>query len=104
MKRKIASVVGSIAFVTIMASASLASATTSSVGGGTWKYGTTGIFGGGEVYSEYLHQSKIHGASTINAKGSIKKHWNVGKGKWAYNTRQKAYDWQTDKAYWTVNS
>lgn len=99
MKRKMASVLGSIAMVTVMASVSLASAATHHVSGGVWDHGTTGLFGDGTVYSNYFHASKVHGSSVKNANGKTAKSGDVAKGKTSYASTN-AVAFKTDYAYY----
>lgn len=70
-------------------------------GTGWWSYGTTGLFGGGTVYSNLSDAVFQHSTSVKNANG-----------KWGYSdiqnagttakASQKAYNFRTDYAYYKI--
>ncbi|MBO1416238.1 lactococcin 972 family bacteriocin [Streptomyces sp. FH025] len=71
------------------------------VGGGTWSYGTvadgSGLKG---CYSNYLHNSKGHGATAILANSNDKVHASAGNWANAYAVAGWAY---TCNTYWSVD-
>lgn len=99
MKKKLISSVITIFAITICVGTSLASAKTVSAGGGTWSYGTTGLFGGGTVYSKYLHNSEVHGSSVINANGVMDTDYNRRAGVQS-NASTAAVAFKTDHSYY----
>lgn len=94
-----ASLTGAIALV--LATGGAAFAETSEVGGGTWEHGTTGAWGDGTVYSNYLHDSKSHGSSVENCDGVIDRSPTVAPGVWS-NAQTYAVAFCADYAYWRV--
>lgn len=52
-------------FIMTGTAAGVAVAESRGVGGGFWTFGTTGTFGGGEVYSNYFHRRNCHTSSVI---------------------------------------
>lgn len=70
-------------------------------GTGWWSYGTTGLFGGGTVYSDLSDAVFQHSTSVVNANG-----------KWGYSgtknagikakATQTAYNFRTDEAYYKI--
>lgn len=99
MKKKLISSVITIFAIAICVGTSLVSAKTVSAGGGTWSYGTTGLFGGGTVYSYYLHNSEVHGSSVINANGVKDEDYNVEAGKQS-RADTTAVAFKTDHSYY----
>lgn len=70
--------------------------------GGTWSYGTTGAFGGGTIYSDYLHNSRAHGSTVVNADGVIDRSPVASAGSWSH-AEAPAIPWAVDDAfYWLV--
>ena len=63
-----------------------------------WTYGTTGIFGGGTVKSEYLDSAyRVSYSSVENARGRTDS--ATAFSSWAKSS-QTAYDFETDYAYY----
>ena len=70
--------------------------------GGTWNYGTTGLTGGGTVYSDYLHNSRAHGSTVENADGLTDRSPTAVAGAWSH-AEAPAVAWAVDYAYyWLV--
>ena len=68
MKTKKFFVIGALAAVVLSSTSALAK--TEYPDGAIWKHGTTGLFGGGTLYSEYYNYDHTYSyASVINAKG-----------------------------------
>lgn len=87
-------------FVTILLSAGaagVADAASRGVGGGFWVYGTTGTFGGGEVYSNYFHRRNCHTSSVIG-----KYYANSGPTRAGYRATAsaEARTFKRDYSYW----
>ncbi|POX49841.1 lactococcin 972 family bacteriocin [Streptomyces sp. Ru72] len=73
---------------------------TVNVGGGTWSYGTTtGSWGLKRCYSNYVHPSKYHSATSVMADGNDKTYANAGS--WA-NSHVDAGWAYTCYAYWAT--
>lgn len=98
--RRAATVVAGVGFAVGVAVPAFATVTPA--GGGTWSYGITAS--GTVVYSNYIHPSVTHRASTINYWGEYSCHDNT-KGKWA-NDSQRAdpIRGHVDHAYWAKTS
>lgn len=74
-------------------------ATTVQAGGGTWSYGFTG--NGTSVYSNYIHPSVFHRASTINYWGDYSCR-DARAGSWAKDSQSAdPTTGHTDNAYWS---
>lgn len=70
-------------------------------GTGWWSYGTTGLFGGGTVYSNLSDAVFQHSTSVKNANGK----WGYSGTKNAGTTAkasQTAYNFRTDYAYYKI--
>ncbi|SMQ71906.1 lactococcin 972 family bacteriocin [Agreia sp. VKM Ac-1783] len=89
----------------VMGGALSASATTSNPEGGSWNYGVRsgGIYGsGGQVYSEYQHNSRPHKATACNGAGTCEySGWKVA-GLLAAAYQSPATD-SGNKAYYDVS-
>lgn len=69
MKTKKFFVIGALAAVVLSSTSALA--VTEYPSGAIWKHGTTGILGGGTVYSKYYNYDHTYSyASVVNAKGA----------------------------------
>jgi lactococcin 972 family bacteriocin len=80
-----------------------ASATTDHPEGGTWEYGIREYSSTPYLYSEYLHNSKEHKASTIKHDGTLKSSGWVGRGAWAKAPEQASnYNTRTNHWYYDV--
>lgn len=67
--------------------------------GGIWQYGTTLWGGCGDVYSNFLHNKRLHHSSVINANGQSGYSGKQEAGIWAY-ARTSAVCLKTDYAYY----
>lgn len=73
----------------------------SPTGNDIWKYGTTGLFGGGTVYSEYVNWKapKWYKASVKNAKGVYRCQFQYNGSTYA-KASVNAYAGRTDYSYY----
>lgn len=67
--------------------------------GGTWQYGTTLPLGCGEVYSNFLHNSRKHHSSVMNANGIYAYSGVKGAGVWA-EARTTAVCGKVDQSFY----
>lgn len=90
--------------ITVLGASATALAATSYLESGIWKHGTTGMFGGGEVYSEYVDwDHNWYTATVINAKG--KKVKDTETNGYTYATaRTTAYSFKTDYTYYNYGN
>lgn len=70
-------------------------------GTGWWSYGTTGLFGGGTVYSNLSDAVFQHSTSVKNANGKWGYSGTKPAGKEA-KASQTAYNFRTDYAYYKI--
>lgn len=70
--------------------------------GGTWQYGTTLWGGCGVVYSNFLHNSRKHSSSVINAHGVYSWSGVKGAGIWA-TASTSAVCGKVDQAFYDFN-
>jgi lactococcin 972 family bacteriocin len=82
-----------------LTSASVTPFTVVSVGGGTWNHGSTIDGLSKKAWSNYLHPSKYHSATTIIENQQQKRY--ASKGAWANTTLWGAWT-QTAYAYWAT--
>ena len=90
---------GSVAAAMVLLPVAMAGATTESVGGGLWQYGTTSS----DVYSNYHHASLYHSSTACNngVAGDIC-HQDVREaGAWSYATIGKSW-LGGNTAYWNT--
>lgn len=73
--------------------------TTTNPDGGTWEYGTTLPFGCGDVYSNFLHNSRKHHSSVMNANGVYAYSGVKAAGVWA-KARTTAVCGKTDQSFY----
>jgi lactococcin 972 family bacteriocin len=99
MRRKISRKIIGLAFILTLAGAAPAYATVVNVGGGTWNYGVNYNWTNKAVYSQYVHNTSYHSATSICGSAVDKKFANARY--WAYSGASCGL-FDSTAAYWAT--